>query len=148
MDVWFGEIAFWCGRYSLSNTALDIWSQCPEQCELGTPPSPCPVSALSSKLGGEGTVTFHFPNFLRRLDIEVFLFLAWEALLHCTLYHAEHSPPPPPRIVIAHAYDLGGEGTVSFQFANYPESCILSFSGAFAGWPRYPPSPLREHGLV
>ena len=42
---------------------------------------------LSSKWGGEGTVRFHFPNFLRRLDIEVLLCVLWldEVLLlvHC-----------------------------------------------------------------
>ena len=75
----------------------------PVMCALCTPPPP-------SKRWGKGTVTFHFPNFLRRLDIEVLLcacwldkvlllvhccaFLAWMAL-HCTLYHAEHFPPPP-----------------------------------------------------
>ena len=58
----------------------------------------------------QGTVTFHFPSFRRRLDIEVLLcvcrldkvlflcswciavyfkFLAWKAP-HCTLYHAEN----------------------------------------------------------
>ena len=27
--------------------------------------------------GGEGTVTFHFPNFLRALDVEVLLRVCW-----------------------------------------------------------------------
>ena len=75
-----------------------------------------PLPPLSSKCPclvsreGEETVTFHFPNFLRSLDIEVLLcvclldevlllvhccllhtsnsnFFSWKAL-HCTLYHA------------------------------------------------------------
>ena len=45
---------------------------------------PCLVSGGG---GGEGTVTFHFPNFLRRLDIEVLLCVCWLdkvlLLVHC-----------------------------------------------------------------
>ena len=42
---------------------------------------------LSSLWGGGGTVTFHFPNFLSRLDVEVLLWVCWldevVLLVHC-----------------------------------------------------------------